>query len=78
MEEKTKDADPNLIVAVQMLSIGIILIILGVTVFILSPISTMDPYIRICSVLSNGSITLMGVFFAIGGFIRYKRAKKKE
>jgi len=81
MEEK-KGADPKLIVAVQMLSIGIILIILGVTVFILSPLDQMvnprmTPYIRMCSIISNTGITLIGVAFAIGGVVRYKRAKKK-
>ena len=76
MEEK-KGADPKLIVAVQMLSIGIILTILGFTVFILSPISRMEPFIRVCSIVSNGSITCIGLFFSIGGLIRYKRVKRK-
>lgn len=80
MEEK-KGADPKVIVAVQMLSIGVILIVLGLTVFILSPLdSTVNPrmssYIRMCSIISNSGITILGVLFAIGGLVRYKRAKK--
>jgi len=86
MEEK-KGADPKIIVAVQMTSIGVILIILGLTVFVLS-ILTMagtaptdnawTPYIRMCSVISNGGITILGIAFAIGGVARFKRAKKQE
>ena len=86
MEEK-KGADPKIIVAVQMTSIGVILIILGLTVFVLS-ILTMagtaptdnpwTPYIKICSVISNGGITILGIAFAIGGVARFKRAKKQE
>lgn len=76
MEEK-KGADPKLIVAVQMLSIGIVLIVLGFTVFILSPFSRMEPFIRICSIASYASITCLGIFFAVGGLIRYKRVNKK-
>jgi len=75
MEEK-KGADPKLIVAVQMLSIGIILLILGLIVLFLSPIRTMAAYFRISSLVSNGSIILVGLGFAVGGFIRLKRLKK--
>lgn len=75
MKEK-KDADPKMIVAVQMLSIGIVLVFLGMIVFLLSPISRMEPFIRICSIASNSSITLLGLFLVIGGFLRYKKAKK--
>jgi hypothetical protein len=75
MEEK-KGANPKLIVAVQMLSIGVILLILGLIVLFLSPIRTMAPYFRISSVVSNGSIILVGLGFTIGGFIRLKRLKK--
>ncbi len=81
MEEK-KGADPKIIVAVQMTSIGIVLMILGITVFLLSPLDQainprMIPFIRMCSIISNGCITFLGVAFAIGGVVRYKRAKKK-
>ncbi len=75
--EKKKGANPKLIVAVQMLSIGIILIILGFTVFILSLLSRMEPFIRVYSIMSNGSIICIGLFFAIGGLIRYKHVKRK-
>ena len=86
MEEK-KGADPKIIVAVQMTSIGVILIILGLTVFVLSMLTMAGaaptdnpwtPYIKICSVISNGGITILGVAFAIGGAARFKRAKKQE
>jgi len=85
--EQEKGADPKIIVAVQMTSIGIILIILGLTVFVLSFISMSGlastanpwtPYIKICSIISNGSITLLGIAFTIGGLVRHKRAKKNE
>jgi cytochrome c oxidase subunit IV len=75
MEEK-KGADPKHIVAIQMLSIGVILLILGLIVFFLSPIRFMAPYFRISSLISNTSIILAGLGFAIGGFIRLKRLKK--
>ncbi len=79
--EEQKGANPKIIVATQMTSIGVILIILGITVFILSPLDPainprMTPFIRMCSIISNSSITLVGVAFAIGGLIRFKRAKK--
>lgn len=86
MEER-KGADPKIIVAVQMTSIGVILIILGLTVFILSMLSMAGavptdnawmPYIKMCSVISNVGITLLGVAFAIGGIARFKQAKKQE
>jgi hypothetical protein len=85
MEER-KGADPKIIVAVQMTSIGIILIILGLSVFILSMLSMAGlsptpnpwtPYIKMCSMISNGGITLLGVAFAIGGVVRFKQAKKQ-
>jgi high-affinity Fe2+/Pb2+ permease len=86
MEEK-KGANPKIIVAVQMTSIGVILIILGLTVFVLSMLTMAGaaptdnawmPYMKICSVISNGGITILGVAFAIGGAARFKRAKKQE
>lgn len=86
MEER-KGADPKIIVAVQMTSIGVILIILGLVVFVLSMLSmagsvptdnVWTPYIKMCSVISNAGITLLGVAFAIGGVARFKRAKKQE
>jgi len=76
MEEK-KGADPKLIVAIQMLSIGIILLILGIAVLILSPLRTMASFLRLNSLISTGSIILVGLAFAIGGYIRLKRVKKK-
>ncbi len=86
MEER-KGADPKIIVAVQMTSIGIILIIFGLTVFVLSMLSmsgavpTDNPwtsYLKTCSVISNTGIILLGVAFAIGGVARFKQAKKQE
>jgi len=79
--EEQKGANPKLIVAVQMTSIGIILIILGITAFILSPLDPlvnprMTPFIRMWSIISNSSMTILGVLFAIGGLIRHKQAKK--
>lgn len=79
--EEQKGANPKIIVAVQMTSIGIILIILGITVFILSPLDPavnprMTPFIRVCSIISNGAIIFFGVLFALGGLIRFRRAKK--
>ncbi len=85
MEER-KGADPKIIVAVQMTSIGIILMILGLTVFILSMLSMASlsptpnpwtPYLKTCSIISNVGITLLGVAFAIGGVVRFKQAKKQ-
>ena len=79
--EEYKGANPKLIVAVQMTSIGIILIILGITAFILSPLDPlvnpkMTPTIQMWSVISNSSMTILGVVFAIGGLIRHAQAKK--
>ncbi len=85
--EEEKGANPKIIVAVQMTSIGVILIILGLTVFVLSMLSMSDavptdnawtPYIKTCSVISNTGIILLGVAFAIGGVARFKQAKKQE
>jgi threonine/homoserine/homoserine lactone efflux protein len=84
--EEQKGADPKIIVAVQMTSIGTILIILGLTVFILSMLSmagliaTANPWttnIKTNSIISNALITLIGVGFAIGGVVLLKRAKKQ-
>ncbi len=86
MDER-KGADPKVIVAVQMTSIGVILIILGLAVFVLSMLSmsgavptdnAWTPYIKTCSVISNTGIILLGVAFAIGGVARFKQAKKQE
>jgi hypothetical protein len=81
--EENKGADPKLIVAVQMTSIGVILIILGVAVFLLSPLDPavnprMTSYIRMCSIISNATITLLGVAFAVGGLIRHHEIAKKK
>lgn len=85
--DEIKGADPKVIVAVQMTSIGVILIILGLAVFVLSMLSmsgavptdnAWTPYIKTCSVISNTGIILLGVAFAIGGIARFKQAKKQE
>lgn len=76
MEERS-GADPKTIVAVQMLSIGIILVILAVAVFLLSPVTKMMSFIRLTFVVSISCIFLVGLSFFIGGIIRYKKAKRK-
>jgi uncharacterized membrane protein len=85
--EEEKGANPKIIVAVQMTSIGVILMILGLTVFVLSMLSMAGsvptdnpwtPYIKTCSVISNTGIILLGVAFAVGGIARFKQAKKPE
>jgi len=76
MIEGKKGADPKLIVAIQMLSIGIILLILGLVVLFLSPLRSMDPFIRLTFLISISSIIVVGVAFVIGGSIRYKRVKR--
>lgn len=76
MEERSA-ADPKIIVAVQMLSIGIILVILAVAVFLLSPVTRMMPFIRLTFIISVSCIFLVGLSFSIGGIIRYKKAKRK-
>jgi hypothetical protein len=76
MTEDNKGADPKLIVAVQMLSIGIILLILGAVVLLVSPLASMDHFIRLTFLISEVSILVVGLAFAVGGWIRYKRAKK--
>lgn len=75
MNDENKGSNPKLIVAVQMLCIGIVLLILGTTVILISPVKTMTPLFRLWSWTSNGSIVLSGAAFAAGGLIRYKRAK---
>jgi Na+/phosphate symporter len=74
--EENKGADPKLIVAVQMLSIGAILLVLGITTFLLSPVSSMEPFIRLTFLISMGCIVAVGMGFGISGAIRYRRAKK--
>jgi nitrate reductase gamma subunit len=75
-EAKPKGANPKLIVAVQMLSIGIILLVLGLVTFILSPLAKMDPFIRLTFLISMASIIAVGLAFGVGGGILYRRAKK--
>ena len=75
MEEK-KGADPRLIVAVQMLSIGAILLVLTIVTFLLTPVTRMEPFMRLTFLISMGCITAAGVGFGISGAVRYRRAKK--
>jgi hypothetical protein len=70
-----KGADPRLLLAVQMLLIGLVLVILGTVVLILSPISQMPPFIRKMALLSDLSIILVGTAFTVGGLIKLKRVK---
>ena len=72
MTEEYQGADPRLLVAVQMISVGIILLILGVTVFLLSPLGKMTPFVRLCSVLTNSSLMVTGLLFGLGGYFRLR------
>ncbi len=74
--KESQGADPKLIVAVQMLSIGLILLILAGVVLLLSPVGRMESFIRLTFLLSMGSILLVGLGFAIAGAIRYRRARR--
>lgn len=76
MDER-KGADPKLILAVQMLSIGVILFILGLIALIITPLRSMTSFMRTAALLSYGSIIFVGFCFAVGGMIRYRRVKKK-
>jgi hypothetical protein len=76
MTEEYKGADPKFLVAIQMIAIGIILFILGVTVFLLSPLGKMAPFVRLCSVLTNSGLVVTGLLFWLGGYFRLKKAKK--
>jgi len=78
MTEEYQGADPKLIVAVQMISIGIIIFVLGVTVFLLSPLDKMTPFIRLSSLLTNGSMVVTGILFGIGGYFRLRKVKKTK
>lgn len=75
--DQNQEANPKKIVAIQMLSIGIILFILGVTVLLQSPYGRMEPFVRLCSILSTGAIISAGVLFSVGGYIRLKKARRK-
>jgi nitrate reductase gamma subunit len=75
-KEKARGADPKLIVAVQMLSIGIILLVLGLVTFFLSSVAKMEPFIRLTFLISMGGIIAVGLAFGVGGGILYRRAKK--
>ncbi|HOI44060.1 MAG TPA: hypothetical protein PLX50_00455 [Candidatus Aminicenantes bacterium] len=77
MMEQNQGANPKKIVAVQMLSIGVILFILGVTVLLQSPFGRMEPFVRLCSILSTGAIITAGVLFSVGGYFRLKKARGK-
>jgi len=78
MTEEYKGADPKILVAEQMISIGIILLVLGVAVFLLSPLGKMTPFLRLCSVLTNSSLVVSGLLFGLGGVVRLKKAKKAK
>lgn len=70
-----KGSNPKKILAVQMLMIGIVLLVLGIVVFLLSPLKAMTPVVRTWSLVSNGSIVLTGLAFSIGGLVRHKNLK---
>ncbi|MBM3310866.1 MAG: hypothetical protein FJY80_05100 [Candidatus Aminicenantes bacterium] len=73
MNNDNASTNPKLIVAVQMLCIGIVLLVLGVAVVLSSPVKAMSPLFRTWSVVSNGSIILVGVAFTVGGVLRFRR-----
>jgi hypothetical protein len=73
--DNPKGANPKLLLAVQMLLIGLVLVILGLTVFWLSPLSQMEPFMRKMSWLSDLSIILVGLAFTIGGLVKYRKVK---
>ena len=75
MSNEPQTTNPKLIVAVQMLCIGIVLLILGIAVTLMSPVKSMTPLFRTWSILSNGSIILTGLAFTIGGVLRHRRIK---
>jgi nitrate reductase gamma subunit len=75
-KKETQGANPKLIVAVQMLSIGVILLVLGLVTFVLSPVTGMEPFIRLTFMISMGAIIAVGLAFAIGGGILYRRVRK--
>jgi hypothetical protein len=77
MEDQNNDTNPKLIVAVQMLCIGIVLLVLGLAVTVLSPLGKMTPTFRFWSIASNGSIILAGLGFTIGGIIRHRKVKSQ-
>jgi hypothetical protein len=74
--KRAEGANPKLIVAVQMLSIGIILLILGLVTFSLSSVAKMEPFIRLTFIISMGAIIVVGLAFGVGGGILYRRARK--
>jgi Na+/phosphate symporter len=71
-----KGSNPKKILAVQMLMIGIVLLVLGIMVSLLSPLKAMTPVVRTWSLLSNASIILTGLAFTIGGLVRNKKLKQ--
>ncbi len=75
-KEKKGGADPKRIVAVQMLSIGVILLVLGLVTFFLTPVAEMESFIRLTFLISMGGIIAVGLAFGIGGGILYRRVKK--
>jgi sterol desaturase/sphingolipid hydroxylase (fatty acid hydroxylase superfamily) len=78
MEDQKTDTNPKLIVAVQMLCIGVVLLVLGLAVTLLSPLGKMTPIYRFWSIASNGSIILAGLGFTIGGILRHRKVKSES
>ncbi|MEW5901849.1 MAG: hypothetical protein AB1715_10340 [Acidobacteriota bacterium] len=74
--EEQKGADPKIIVAVQMLSIGLILLVLGLVTLVLSPVRAMEPFLCLTFLVSMAGIIFVGVFFSVAGSVLYRRAKK--
>ena len=72
----TNESNPKLLLAVQMLCIGVVLFILGIAVVLQSPLGRMSPTFRFWSVVSNGGIILTGIGFGIGGAIKYARCRR--
>lgn len=75
---ETPASNPKLILAVQMLCIGIVLIILGVAVILRSPLGAMAPVFRFWSVASNAAILLAGLAFTAGGVVKYRKVLRER
>lgn len=72
----TNESNPKLLLAVQMLCIGVVLFVLGIAVVLQSPLGRMSPAFRFWSIASNGSIILTGLAFGIGGAVKYARCRR--
>ena len=65
------------IIATQMIIMGWVLIVFGITVTVFSPFRTMDPDIKTWALISDLGMTFTGVVFLVSGLIRKALAEKK-